>query len=170
MKHRATNRLTAAALLLALATTFPAHGAKESVGKAELAALEQKTFSLTNGYRKQKGLSVLEWNDALAKIARGHSRDMAGREALDHGGFDKRKKAIMKALPYQSMAENIFRTTRALDEVAGAALDSWVHSKAHRKNLEGDFVVSGMGAARGADGRIYLTQLFVTEQGPEFDR
>jgi len=135
----------------------------------ELATIEARTFDLTNGHREQEGLTKLLRNADLDEIARKHSRDMARRQALDHGGFDRRKKAVMAALPYQSFGENIFRSTRALDKTPRAAVESWIRSKAHRKYLEGDYLVSGMGAARGEDGRTYLTQLFVKEQGPEFN-
>jgi len=139
-----------------------------SSANSEDAALERQTFALTDGYRREKGLGGLTWNDRLSEIARDHSRGMAKRSTLDHDGFDARKKAMMDAVPYQAVAENVFRTTRKLEEVADAALKSWVESKGHRKNLEGDFALSGMGVARGSDGRIYLTQLFVKKQGPEF--
>jgi uncharacterized protein YkwD len=168
--------------LLALATMCASPGdeapgrarAEEKAGAsagsgAELGTLERRCFDLTNGHRKRKGLAQLVRNGDLDEIAREHSRDMARRQALDHGGFDRRKKAVMAALAYQSFGENIFRSTRKLDEIPDRALESWVRSPAHRKNLEGDYRVSGMGAARGEDGRTYLTQLFVKEQGPEFN-
>jgi uncharacterized protein YkwD len=168
--------------LLALATMCASPGdeapgralAGEKAGatadsKAELATLESRCFDLTNGHRKQKGLAKLVRKRDLDEIARDHSRDMARRQALDHAGFDRRKKAVMAALPYQSFGENIFRSTRKPDEIPGKALESWIRSPAHRKHLEGDYRMSGMGAARGGDGRIYLTQLFVKEQGPEFN-
>jgi len=100
----------------------------------ELATIEARTFDLTNGHREQEGLTKLLRNADLDEIARKHSRDMARRQALDHGGFDRRKKAVMAALPYQSFRENIFRSTRALDKIPGAAVESWIRSKAHRKH------------------------------------
>ena len=144
--------------------------AAETAGAtAQLATVERLTFDLTNGHREQEGLAKLVRNGDLDEIAREHSRNMAQRQALDHGGFDRRKKTVMAALPYQSFGENIFRSTRKLDKIPAAALESWIQSKSHRKHLEGDFRGSGMGAARGGDGRTYLTQLFVKKQGPEFN-
>jgi uncharacterized protein YkwD len=144
----------------AAATTAPAK---------DLASIERLTFDLANGHRKQQGLAKLDRNGDLDEIAREHSRDMARRQTLDHRGFEARKKAVMAALPYQSLGENIFSSTRKLDKIPGAALESWIQSKPHRKHLEGDYRISGMGAAHGQDGRIYVTQLFVKEQGPEFN-
>ena len=122
-----------------------------------------------NGHRDQEGLAKLVRNDDLDEIALEHSRDMARRQALDHGGFDRRRKAVVASLAYRSFGESIFRSTRALDKIPRAAVESWIRGKPHRKHLEGDYLVSGMGAARGEDGRTYLTQLFVKEQGPEFN-
>jgi uncharacterized protein YkwD len=45
--------------------------------------------------------------------------------------------------------------------VADVALAHWLASPVHRKNLEGPFELAGVGAGRGMDGSLYLTQIFV---------
>src|SRR5579859_5216982 len=53
--------------------------------------LEQETFSLINRYRRESSLLPLQWDNAIAKLARVHSRDMAtGATDFGHDGFGDR--------------------------------------------------------------------------------
>jgi hypothetical protein len=126
-----------------------------------LPGLERRVAYAVNAYRAGRGLGQLAWNDAVAEQARRHSRAMArGRRGFGHDGFEARAAHIAAGLPLRGAAENIYRTT--LDrEVAELALERWVGSSVHRRNLEGDFDVAGVGAAHSASGEIFLTQIFV---------
>ncbi len=46
-------------------------------------------------------------------------------------------------------------------EVPDAALKKWLGSEVHRKKIEGEYDLSGVGVAVSEDGTWYLTQLFV---------
>ncbi|MFQ5471276.1 MAG: CAP domain-containing protein [Dehalococcoidia bacterium] len=136
-------------------------------GDAELAALEESVFGAVNAYRRREGLAPFAFYAAAAAAARGHSRAMAaGRVGFGHDGFRERAEAIGKRVALASMAENVSRhRRRAIEEIPEAALRRWIASGAHRRNLRGDRGRSGVGAARAADGEIFLTQIFVEIRG-----
>jgi len=124
--------------------------------------LELETFSLINDYRKAHALPALQWDDVIAKIARGHSRDMAGGGVeFGHDGFSERVTRIKDALPgLRGAGENVLRTDNP-DQVARLAVDVWLKSPHHLKNIRGDFNYSGLGIWVDAKGIIYFTQIFI---------
>ncbi len=44
---------------------------------------------------------------------------------------------------------------------AREVVDGWLHSPGHRRNIMGDFRLTGIGVAEAANGMIYFTQIFV---------
>jgi uncharacterized protein YkwD len=149
----ATALFTAGLLLLGSAGT----------GNGEaLRGLEGAVFEAVNGHRRGAGLPDLVPSDELARIARGHSEAMAaGRADLGHTGFQERTAEIRARMPMASAAENVSKHTRPLSQVPDAALKVWLASRTHRRNLEGRYDTSGVGAARAPSGTIFLTQIFV---------
>jgi uncharacterized protein YkwD len=138
---------------------LPAPGTKES------AELERETFALINHYRKENELPVLGWDPDIAKVARGHSRDMAtGEVGFGHEGFGERMNKLKKALfGMRGGGENVFMTDNP-EEVARTAVALWLKSPPHLKNIRGDYNYSGMGIWRNGQGVIYFTQIFVKLQ------
>jgi len=39
-------------------------------------------------------------------------------------------------------------------------VDGWLNSPGHKKNIEGNFTLTGIGYARDHKGNIYFTQIF----------
>jgi len=112
----------------------------------------------TNRYRAFLGVAPLRWHDGIARIAAQHAAQMAsGAMPFSHDGFDARVRAFPVA--YQSAAENL-ALNQGVADVAGAAVDGWIKSPGHEKNLRGPFNLCGIGVARAASGTFYLTQLF----------
>jgi uncharacterized protein YkwD len=129
--------------------------------------VEKQTFKLINDYRDKEGFAPLKWSEGIAKIARAHSRDMAkGDVDFGHGGFDDRVDQ-MKALVagFEGAGENVLYTTE-LDEVASRAVQMWLHSPHHLRNIRGDYNLSGIGVWQSSSGAIYFTQLFLKVQEP----
>ncbi len=126
------------------------------------AETEQKALRLVNEYRLSLGLEALVWNETLAEIARGHSRDMAeGRCSFGHGGFEDRIAVVAQVLPWRKIAENV-----ALTESAEKAVDGWIRSSEHQKNLVEDYLLSGVGAVMNNAGTgFYITAIFVRPNG-----
>ena len=129
--------------------------------------VEKQTFKLINAYRDRNGFPPLRWNDDIAAIARAHSRDMAtGDIDFGHGGFDDRVDKLKSLIAgFQGAGENVLYTTE-LDDVAERAVEMWLHSPHHLKNIRGDYSFSGIGVWRGKDGALYFTQVFLKTAEP----
>jgi len=146
-------------------TPPPAHG-KESpkaAARPDLAGMESEIVARVNRYRRSEGLPALSNDARIAEIARAHSREMAsGKTGFGHAGFRDRTREVDQRIPYRSVAENVARhRRRATNEIPAVAVQGWVGSWGHRHNIEGKYSLTGVGAARGPDGSIYLTQIFV---------
>jgi len=112
----------------------------------------------TNRYRASKGLAPCRWHDGIAKIAAEHAAQMAsGAAPFNHDGFDARVRAFPVA--HRSAGENLALNS-GVANVAEAAVDGWIKSPGHEKNLRGSFNLCGIGVARSSNGTFYLTQLF----------
>jgi len=127
-------------------------------------ALERETFDLVNAYRKANGLPGLQWDDTIAKVSRGHSKDMADDDVdFGHDGFSDRVDQLKKAvagLSFEGAGEKVLRTNDPR-EVARVAVSLWLKSPHHLKNIRGDFNYSGMGVWVDDKGMIYFTQVFL---------
>lgn len=124
---------------------------------AAATAAERTAFSQINAHRASKGLPALAWSDVIAEQARRHSREMAsGETPRGHAGYEARMAAIAKHIRFNSAAENVVG-----DRDVEAAVRRLLLSPVHRKNIEEDFDLTGVGAATGGDGLLYLTQIFV---------
>jgi uncharacterized protein YkwD len=124
--------------------------------------MEDDILSLINTFRKKQGLAALQMNDDIADAARRHSKDMAtGRVPFGHDGFDERTGDLIKKLkPANAAAENVAYGAQS----AGQVVDMWLHSKGHRKNIMGNYNLTGIGIAKGRDGTYYFTQIFIHKQ------
>jgi uncharacterized protein YkwD len=153
-----------ALLVAALALSTCAPSPRAEPPDAGLAGLERAVFAAVNRHRRSLGLAELVSDPAIAALARGHSVDMAqARVGFGHAGFRARVDAIGRTGGLRRAAENVSRHTRPAAQVPAEALERWLASEQHRRNLEGDFRRSGVGAARDAGGTIYLTQIFVAD-------
>ncbi len=130
-----------------------------NIASSSLAELEKAVNQQINQYRASKKLPPLTVDARISQIARIHSENMAsGKVKFSHDGFEGRAKAI--TVPYQSFAENVAYNMGFSDPVRNA-VDGWIKSEGHRKNMEGQFNLTGIGIAKNAKGEYYFTQLFV---------
>lgn len=124
--------------------------------------LEQLALAGINRHRTSIGLAPLAYDPRLADIARTHSRAMAdGITDFGHEGFAQRAAQVRSLMPARGFAENVWRSTRPVDQVVDAAVQGWLSSPVHRRNIEGRYTASGIGAARSASGATYLTEIFI---------
>eukprot|EP01083_Nonionella_stella_P075003 203645_1 len=130
-------------------TAFAPHGSDNEMGKEAL--------KYTNEFRAKHNLPPLTWSQPLANIGRVHSKDMADKKVpFSHEGFDERTKQY--PFPFMSAGENLAMNNMVGNE-AKVAVDGWIDSPGHRRNLLGNFSLCGIGVVRRADGACYLTQM-----------
>lgn len=154
-------------------------------------ALEARIHELINVQRGQNGLSTLSYDSFLADIARGHSWDMVVRNFFEHENPDgKNARARGEAAGYpckkdygtyytEGLSENLYQGYRynnywtspngtivkrewnTLEQVAEQAVNGWMNSEGHRKNiLDTHFTQEGIGVAFSSDDKIYVTENF----------
>jgi uncharacterized protein YkwD len=121
--------------------------------------METEILKYVNEHRTGMHLKPLKMNGIITAAAERHSKDMAtGKIPFGHDGFNERMEKLSKQIkPSYSFAENVGQGK--LD--ARAAVDMWLNSPGHKKNIEDDYNISGIGIAKGADGDLYLTQIFL---------
>jgi uncharacterized protein YkwD len=113
-----------------------------------------------NADRQQHGLPQLQLNAAISQAATQHSQDMATHKlAFGHGGFSSRSSNLYATFRgAQGMAENV-----AYSDIDNAKtlVQFWFNSSGHRKNILGNYNLTGIGIAHDANGRVYATQIFL---------
>ena len=163
-------------------------------GRFDGPALEKEIHELINGERVNRGVPELLWDEEIAVIARDHSEDMAtndyfrhdnlrGESPTDRGnraGYPCHKSLGGGAFSY-GLGENIWRGWEyssytygaggtqydwmSQNQLARAAVSSWMNSTGHRENIldpqyDKTAIGVGFGTAGGKDHAVYLTQNF----------
>ena len=161
---------------------------RQSQPKIGIHELESSIHSLINEERMKHGLSALVWDDALGRIARKHSQDMAKRNYFSHDSpeghdfsYRYRQDGYSCAVRLRSViytgAENIFQNNlydsmttidgvRYYDwnsegKIAETTVEGWMNSSGHRKNiLTPHWRKEGIGVAIEPGDKIYITENF----------
>ena len=123
-----------------------------------LSEYELVVVELTNVERQKHGLAPLKIDEALSKVARVKSEDMAKQNYFSHNSptygspFDMMKQF---GISYRTAGENIAMGQRSPQEVVNA----WMNSEGHRANiLNSNFTHIGVGHASNGN---YWTQQFI---------
>lgn len=125
-------------------------------------AVEQAVHNRINQYRAAQGLSPLSVDERITREARIHSQNMAsGKVPFGHNGFSQRVQAI--AIPYRASAENV-AYNRGYSDPDARAVDGWLKSSGHLKNIKGNYNLTGIGVAKNAQGAYYFTQIFILKR------
>ncbi len=124
-------------------------------------SLEQSVLTQINQYRQSRRLPPLTPDSRISTQAQAHSQAMAsGRVPFSHNGFQQRVQVIARSIPYAGAAENISYNMGHPDP-ATQAVQSWLKSSGHRKNIEGSYDLTGIGVAQNSKGEYYFTQIFI---------
>jgi uncharacterized protein YkwD len=121
-----------------------------------------EVVDLTNVERTDRGRARLRANPRLMQAAQIHAEQMAraGRMAhvLPDAAYPRTEDRLAAAdYRWQTYGENV----AVGQSSAAAALDGWMHSPGHRKNiLNPDFTELGTGYATDRAGRTYYVQVF----------
>ena len=120
---------------------------------------------MLNSQRAAKGLTALEWNDDVARIARMHSENMAKYKFFSHTGLDgtmvNDRADLCGVSKWKAIGENI-AYNRGYEKPAEFAVERWMQSNAHRENiLNNRWKETAVGVAVSNDGAFYFTQVFM---------
>jgi uncharacterized protein YkwD len=123
--------------------------------------MEISILNYINDYRHSKGLASLQIVDAATQQAYNHSKEMAtGRTGFGHDGFDQRIQAIKQNIGAEyipASAENVAEGQLSAKEV----VKGWLNSPGHKRNIEGNYNLTGIGVYKDREGTIYFTQIFL---------
>jgi len=96
-------------------------------------SVEQELIDAVNRERKEKDLSILKWDDGLARAARKHAELMAEQRVLQHQLPEEPELAVRAhdaGARFSHITENI-----GLAEFASAFHEGWMRSPGHRANI-----------------------------------
>lgn len=151
------------AVVIAAACLMPVSAAADPAPSPppDLSQIERDVEKGVNAHRKSTGRPTLRSDATVAEIARGHSSDMAkGKVGFGHHGLKDRIEQLQKHFEITGAAENISRQ-RGKEGRAATAVNSWLESPVHLANIDGNYDLSGVGAAVSEDGTVFITQIFV---------
>jgi uncharacterized protein YkwD len=136
--------------------------------EANFSDTEREIYLLINRERVRQKLGMLIWDDHLAMIARGYSAQMASENFFDHidpaGNGVEHRAFRANLVNWRKIGENLFYI-RDVTEFSPIAVRMWMESATHRQNvLDRGWTSTGIGIAKAADGRIFVTQVFMTDQ------
>ena len=110
--------------------------------------------SFINSKRSGAGLAPVSSSGGLASIAASHSRSMAERNTLAHSTNLGSK--VSSVLPgWLAVGENV-----GVGSSVAEVNSMFMQSSSHRANILGNYTHAGVGTFTGADGRIWVTQVF----------
>lgn len=126
-----------------------------------LSPVELEIHERVNDYRREQSDRPLTLDPVLSRIAREHSEAMAaGSRSFGHDGFDARASTARTTLSIRQFAENVATNNFSPANVAREAVEGWIGSPGHLRNLRGAFELTGVGVARSAAGYYFITQLY----------
>jgi uncharacterized protein YkwD len=121
-----------------------------------LNAEEQSFLARTNALRSSQGVAALSDLDVLNQKAEQWARHLAETGVLAHSTVSQ----SLEGLAWQLLGENV-GVTRATADPLLALHEGFADSPAHRANLlNSRFDHMGVGVAEGADGRVWVVEVF----------
>lgn len=105
------------------------------IGTPEKKALgaEQGLMEAVNRERKERSLSILKWDEGLARAAHKHAELMAEQSVLEHQLPDEPELAVRAhdaGARFSHITENI-----GMADLASKFHEGWMHSPGHRANI-----------------------------------
>jgi uncharacterized protein YkwD len=137
---------------------------KTLLAQVDTSSIERAVLDKINQYRQGRNLPPLTWDDRISNQARIHSQNMAsGAVPFSHNGFQQRVQEIAKVIPYRAAAENV-AYNRGYTDPATNAVQGWLNSSGHQRNIVGNYNLTGIGVARNSKGEYYFTQIFILKR------
>lgn len=117
----------------------------------------EKVYCLTNSYRKDNGLSQLEYSEELIEVSKQKSDHMCENNYFSHDYEDRNWTYYIEnnSIKYEKAGENLARYFNDPSD----AMKALVASPTHKDNLLGDYTHLGVYTAS-CNGINYTTQTF----------
>lgn len=146
-------------IVLALSLFQLSHAGNAPKKLSNDTAIQNAILVQINEYRKQHGLPPLSMDNRIVKEAKNHSIDMANHTMpFGHKYFKSRIDRLHDQIKNSGAgAENVAYNYKDAQDV----VKNWVRSPGHRRNIEGNYNLTGIGIARDSKGKIYFTQIFL---------
>lgn len=128
----------------------------DTISSTEENIISDEILQLINLHRENIGLSTLENNDTAKQLAKEHTNYMISVDGINHDNSNTRFQSLREQEDAKNIGENVAR----FQTNAASAVDSWLNSDSHRKNIEGDFTHSGVATVKDDEGKFYFTQIF----------
>jgi uncharacterized protein YkwD len=98
-------------------------------------------------------------DNRIVKEAKKHSQDMANHTLpFGHQRFGNRISRLKTQMKHVGgAAENVAYNYRDAEDV----VRNWLLSPGHKRNIDGHYLLTGIGVARDKHGSIYFTQIFM---------
>ncbi len=153
--------------LCVLAETLPFDPNEEGViSEGRLRAIEAEVLKRCNEFRVSEGLNPFNEYELLTQAAVGHSQEMLEKGFFSHTSPSEPCRHLKDRLQNAgcqdlTVAENIYKAVGYYDhELAEAAVNSWLKSPTHRRNLANP-VYTRLGVGIVGDGKqTAFTQVF----------
>ncbi|HAT1882312.1 TPA: CAP domain-containing protein [Legionella pneumophila] len=138
---------------------FPAYAAPQPKSTVNDTAIQNEILVYINNYRQQHGLAPLKMDNRIVKEAKIHSMDMAKHAIpFGHKYFKKRIDKLHTQIKNSNAgAENVAYNYKNAQDV----VKNWLRSPGHKRNIVGNYDLTGIGIARDEKGKIYFTQIFL---------
>lgn len=134
----------------------------QNAASGNLAQRKEEILKYVNLHRTGMGLKPLTANEIITQAAEKHSKNMAAKVIpFSHDGFDERMARLAKQLKQvYGWSENVAYSQKPAKDV----VTMWLNSPGHKRNIEGNYNLTGIGIARSATGELYYTQIFLRKQ------
>jgi uncharacterized protein YkwD len=128
------------------------------VSNYDYTANESQLLVLVNQYRVSQGLNELEPINHVSFKSYEHNLYMIEKKEISHDLFTERSNNLIQVLGAVKVGENLAYNF----STPGSALNAWINSPGHKKNLDGDYTHFGVSITVDAEtGKSYYTNMFL---------
>lgn len=126
---------------------------------ARIQETEISILNEVNSHRQKHHLPPLKMDSDISYEAKTHSQRIANHSIpLGHKNFSQRARTLFNKFKHsRGIAENVAYAYSGSKDV----VKQWLGSSGHRKNIEGQYQLTGIGIALDKEERIYITQIFL---------
>lgn len=121
----------------------------------------KEALYFTNKFRRSNNLNEVLWNEEVWRICYSHSKNMGtGKVPFSHEGFNNRVNSFTVRVSFA--CENLYTCTNCDERSIGMnAVDGWINSPGHRKNLLSKTRFCAIATFR-SGASYFLTQIFIS--------